>query len=260
MRRTSICQIGSALESLKIPTNKIYIIHSSLLKFGIIEGGLKALMGCIWDILGSSSTILMPAFTFSYGNSRFWSYRNSKSEVGALSEYFRIQSNVSRTIHPFHSVAFVGQASELFQCNEQISSFGENSPFDVLYKTNSYNISIGCELDGGATFLHHAEEMAKVPYRVYKDFPGTVEGIDGAPLSRTFKMFVRREDDEMIWINTWQHVWDDFKRENAVAVTELAGAKLFSFNIQVAHDLFLNKLALNPEYCAIKKLKEKPHG
>lgn len=260
MRRTSIYQIGSALELLKIPRNKIYIIHSSLLKFGIIEGGLRALMSCIKDILGPNATILMPTFTFSYGNSRYWSYKNSKSEVGALSEYFRLQSNVRRTIHPFHSLAYMGEASELFLCNEQTSSFGENSPFDVLYKNSSYNISIGCELDGGATFLHHAEEMAKVPYRVYKEFPGTVVGMNGETLARTFKMFVRRDNEEIMWINTWQHVWEDFKRENAVAVTELAGAKLFSFNIQVAHDLFSSKLALNPEYCAIRKLKEKPHG
>ena len=48
------------------------------------------------------------------------------------------------------------------------SSFGKNSCWEWACKNNNVcNISLGLELNGGATFCHYVEEYCKVPYRKY---------------------------------------------------------------------------------------------
>lgn len=255
MIKTSLTQLTDALRSLKLPANHVYIIHSSMLKFGIIEGGLPGVMNCLKEVLGPEATILMPTFTFSFGRSRVWDYHTSKSEVGALTEYFRKLPNSMRTIHPFHSLAVAGRIASEFSICTNKSSFGERSPFDLLYEMDAINISLGTEFEGGATFLHHTEEMAQVPYRYYKEFPGEVKDRNGDLLSGAFKMFVRENTETYDYDNKWDHVWDHFISQDLVVHKNLNGANLFAFRIKPTHDNFLKMLKADPFYCAKKTIK-----
>jgi len=225
-----------------------------MLKFGLVEGGVRGVMSCLHDVLGPDATILMPAFTFSFGESRVWDYNNSKSEVGALSEYFRKQEGTERTIHPFHSLSVSGKESEQFLSCKNLSSFGDGSPYDLLYESEAINIGLVTEFIGGATFLHHTEEIAQVPYRSYKDFEGDVFDRNGKKLCNTYKMYAREISRSHVYDNEWDKVWSHFVSEKLVIRENLNGANLFAFDIKSTHDNFLKALRDNPYYCAKKHM------
>ena len=258
MKKTSLSELKLALLELKLPKNHVYIIHNSLLKFGVIEGGAAGVIRVIYDVFGADATILMPTFTFAFGENRYWSYLDTKAETGALSEYFRKLPGTERSIHPFHSIAVAGKYSKNFTECKNISSFGKGSPFDVLYEMEAINIALGTEFIGGATFLHHTEEMMQVPYRYYKEFPGTVIDKNGVKLDKTYTMFARIITEQYEYDNDWDLVWGDLVKENLVVRNQLNGANLFSFRIRPTHDSFAKRIAANPFYCAVKILKSEP--
>lgn len=254
MIKTSLAQLSAGLQALRLPQNHVYIVHSSLLKFGLIEGGAAGVLACLKRELGPEATILMPAFTFSYGRSRVWDYHASKAETGALTEYFRKQPGTRRTLHPFHSLCVAGPRAEAFAACADLSSFGPASPFALLYEMDAINLALGTEFEGGATFLHHTEEAAQVPYRFYKEFPGEVRGEHGEQLPGPYRMYVREITPTHEYDNRWQHVWDDFVSDGLVERAKVNGADLFAFRIKPTHNRLLQRLQADPFYCASKNI------
>jgi len=253
MRRCTLADLAAALGRLQLPRDHVYMVHSSLLRFGLIEGGLAGVMACLQRQLGEQATILMPAFSFAFGRTRQWDYHASKAETGALCEYFRKLPGTRRTLHPFHSLSVAGPLAARFQACDSLSSFGPGSPFALLHALGAINIGLGTELEGGATFLHHAEELARVPYRFYKDFPGERRGERGELLPPTCKMYVREIGDGHSYLNRWDHVWQDFLSDGLVRLQRLNGAKVFALDIPAAHARFSQRLAADPYYCAYRQ-------
>jgi aminoglycoside 3-N-acetyltransferase len=257
MKRTSLEALAGALARLDLPRNHVTVVHSSLLTFGLIEGGAAGVMRVLQDALGERATILMPAFTFSFGTSRCWDSRSSAAETGALTEYFRKRPGVQRTLHPFHSLSVIGPHAEAFVNCQNLSSFGRGSPFELLVEMGAVNLAMGTEFVGGATFLHHTEEVAAVPYRFYKEFPGQVLNSLGQVQTDIYRMFAREITDEHEYDNCWAPVWEHFLEDGLVRQTTLCGARLFAMDIKPAHDRFLARLQVNPYYCAVKHIKQK---
>lgn len=256
MIRTSQTDLMIALRTLALPAGHVYVVHSSLLKLGLIEGGLKGVMQCLWDVLGHDATILMPTFTFAFGRTRVWDYHQTRSETGALTEYFRKLPGALRTIHPFHSLAAIGPRAHQFAQCAGLSSFGPGSPFALLYDMEAIDIAIGLDLVGGATFLHHTEEEAQVPYRFYKEFPGDVSDQHGKKLPNTYKLYVREINDTYEYDNIWGHVRDDLAADGLLIQGKLNGAPMVAFRIKPTHDRFLARMQADPYYCAAKQMIE----
>ena len=216
MFKCDIIALEKAISELKIPKNSTIIIHSSLFKFGLIEGGAGTIYNLLKKLFDETYTLVMPTFTFSYSSSREWNSNNTKSETGVLTEFMRKLENTSRSINPFHSVCVKGPNKNFLLDSISESSFGENSTFAKLYRLNAYNLSLGSEFIGGATFCHYAEEALKVPYRFYKSFPGNVFDINEKKVNINFKMYVRIIENNYLYINDWEMFWQDLIKNNLV--------------------------------------------
>lgn len=225
-----------------------------MLRFGVIENGLAGTLACLRDTLGPDATILMPAFTFAYGRTRTWDYHASKAETGALTEYFRRQPGVLRSVHPFHSISASGPHAADFAGCTDLSSFGPASPFARLLDADAINLALGTDFVGGATFLHHTEEAARVPYRYHKPFPGEVTDADGLQRPGPYSMYVREIAEQHEYINHWDHVWTDFVADGVVRQAEVGGVGVFALPIRPTHDRFLERLRRDPYYCAVKTI------
>lgn len=252
MKKTSLAQLATGLGELQLPRNHIYIVHSSMLRFGVIEGGLTGALACLRDLLGPDATILMPAFTFAYGRTRVWDYHASKAETGALTEYFRRQPGVLRSVHPFHSICASGPYAAAFADCADLSSFGPASPFARLLEAEAINLALGTDFVGGATFLHHTEEAARVPYRHDKPFPGEVIDADGLRRPGPYSMYVREIAERHEYANRWDHVWADFVADGLAKQSDAGGVGLFALPIRPTHDRFWERLRDDPYYCAVK--------
>ena len=81
MFKCDLILLEKTLNELKIPKHSTIIIHSSLFKFGIIEGGVEFFFNMLKRVFDNSYTLIMPTFTFSYGLTRKWDCIHSKSET-----------------------------------------------------------------------------------------------------------------------------------------------------------------------------------
>jgi aminoglycoside 3-N-acetyltransferase len=257
MRRTSKQQLKESIRSLKLPTDATVMIHSSLIKFGIVEGGAKGALDVIFDVLGPDATIVMPAFSFNFPEVGVWENLNTKSKMGALTEAFRKHPGVYRTNHPFHSVCVLGKHQDKFKACDCISSFGTGSPFEVLIDIDAYNIGLGTEFIGGFTFLHHIEEVLKVPYRMTKKFPGVVRDETSVEIDKTYEMYVRIITDEYEYNNDWNRVFSDLDSTCEILNNKLHGANIYCCNIRKLSNEFKKMILSNPFYPSMLVKKER---
>jgi len=255
MFKCDIPALEKALIDLKIPKFSTIIIHSSLFRFGIIDGGVDTIYNLLKNVFDETYTLLMPTYTFSFSKTRDWSCVNTKSETGALTEYMRLLPTQNRSIHPFHSVTIEGPQSDYLLNGFSDSSFGENSVYEKLYKLGAYNLSLGSEFIGGATFCHYAEEQLKVPYRFYKTFPGNVTDSYNKKVEIDFKMYVRIIEKNYYYDNNWEVFWQDLLKKGLVNYFKFnKKAPIFLMNIRDSHDFLVEKIQQDPYYVATKTI------
>ncbi len=172
--------IIKALRNCGVKKGDVIFVHSDISAFGKLSTFdaaflLKTLADALKESVGSNGTIIMPTFTYSFTENKPYDKSNSKSKVGILTEYFRKQPDVSRTIHADHSVAIWGRhRNELLKIGKD--TFDKDSIFGKLHKLNGKIVFFGAPFQS-CTFLHYIEQMHKVPYRYMKKIRGKI--IDG---------------------------------------------------------------------------------
>ena len=163
---TSFERLVSDFKSLGIREGDVLLVHSSLSSMGNVEGGADTVIDALLEVLGKEGTLLFPAFSFSpcYKTSYF-SYKDTPSCVGKISETFRRRDGVKRSFHPTHSVTAMGKyAEELIKDHEKDDTpVGVNSPLRKLPRYNGKILMLGCSLHSNS-FMHGMEELAEVSY------------------------------------------------------------------------------------------------
>jgi len=166
--------IESALISIGINKGDVIMVHSDISSFGKLGASsrnslLAALLESLKKSVGKNGTIIMPAFTYSFFKNKPYDIKNSNSAVGVLTEYFRNQQDVVRTIQPNHSVAIWGRHNK-YLSEIGKDSFDESSIFGKLHKMNGKIVFLGVPFHKSCTFVHYIEQIHGVPYRHIKKF------------------------------------------------------------------------------------------
>lgn len=174
---TSLKQIGAC-------DCKTLFIHSDI-QFGQINVGIKrreftATLLNLFDDLGVEN-IIMPVFTYSFNNEKDFDVRESRSLMGALSESFRKQDGVYRTIDPMCSFAIKGKIAEEFKkFKPENNSLGVGSCYNFLDKQSDVKyLFFGADLADCFTYVHYVERIINVPYRFDKTFSGNITDYAG---------------------------------------------------------------------------------
>ncbi len=183
------------------------LIHSSLSSTfsKLKKEGFKASVGDIYDsflkAVGSKGTLIFPLFNFDFAENKFFDINSTPSQMGALTEYARLQKDSVRTGHPFYSFAIVGSKSNLFKSIDNNSGYGKDSPFAMLTKIDAKIGKLGLPDEKCMTFFHHVEESIGVEYRYYKDFTGTYIDSKNISSQKTYKLYVRDlENNVESWV------------------------------------------------------------
>ncbi len=189
-----------ALKAIGIQRGDTIFVHSDILTFGklrIFERDilLKTLLDAFKESVGIDGTIVMPTFSYSFCKKEIYDIENTKSTVGALTEYFRKQPDVSRTAHPIFSVAIWGrQRKDLLDIGKD--SFDESSVFGKLRRMGGKFVFFGAPFDS-CTYIHYIEQLHGVPYRHIKTFRGKIRNRSGE-YEDEYTYFVRGLDEEIV--------------------------------------------------------------
>ncbi|MHA1764680.1 MAG: AAC(3) family N-acetyltransferase [Promethearchaeota archaeon] len=252
-------------EEYGIKKGDIICIHSDITSFGIPkelkdkvkEKGINFLLESYIDtfkaVVSENGLILMPTYTYSATKNEVFHIQNTPSTVGALTEYFRKQKSVHRSLHPIFSYAAWGKNAEDFLKIDNFDCFGENSIFEKFFRLNIKYVLFGVDMQHGATFVYYSEEKAKVYYRYHKIFKGRIKDDDGS-INKVVnvKYFVRNYDIP------YEDYWYDLEKialERYIAKKfEYSGGNILIMKSQEIDALIQEELSKNKDFL-IKRLK-----
>ena len=198
MTRYSTGDVSRALAEAGVERGDMVCVHSSLLALGRPSGfGIRdapaVLAQALMDAIGSSGTLVVPAFNFGFCRGEPFDYQTTPSvNVGVLSEHVRQLPQARRSRHPMHSLATVGPLAGDICERDTVGSLDAGGSFDALLEHDALLLFIGTSSDA-ATVLHVAEQRADVPYRYRKEFTGQVTD-HGKSREATYALHVRDLD------------------------------------------------------------------
>jgi aminoglycoside 3-N-acetyltransferase len=168
-------QLISDLKKIGISVGDSVLVHSSLSKIGFVYGGPKTIVDALFETVGDTGTLLFPAFpatgrnkTYLEENS-FFDLKNTPSQMGSITEYFRKLPGVFRSFHPTDSVCAKGPLAEYYTNSHfgQLTPYNENSPFRKLCDKKGKILMLGTTLNGACTNLHTLEDAVDFKFPVY---------------------------------------------------------------------------------------------
>lgn len=232
-----------------IQSGDTVLVHSSLkrlVRIVLREVGEKLTPDQVKDSLleavGLNGTILVPLFSFDFPRTGFFDLNESVSQMGILTETFRLDTRSIRTCHPIYSFAAIGAEAERFENLNNKSGYGADSPFGILHELNGKIAVIGLDDQNSMTFYHYVEEMNQVDYRYFKDFTGDYIDRKGMKARRTYSLFVRNiekgvlTDVNRMGDRLWEKgLYKGFRFDEDCGMRTISAAKLFEEVTDVIH-------------------------
>jgi len=170
--------IVNALRNLGVCEGDSVMMHSSLSALGPIDGGAETVVDALLETVGSSGTLLVPAFRDSvWGDpSQFLitdpcpcSQRLCPSRQpgfqGVIAEAVRKREGSLRSCHRTHSWVALGPSADrlLRGHRDSVTFCGKGSPFEELLVLDGCVLTLGVGVNT-ITFWHYWEELLQVPY------------------------------------------------------------------------------------------------
>jgi aminoglycoside 3-N-acetyltransferase len=238
--------IVSALRSLSAKPLRIVMVHSSLSVFGRVAGGASTVLRAlrVWQ---PDATLAMPAHSYCYPQpgqaAPIFDARRSPSVVGRITDVFRQQPGVLRSLHPTHSLAVTGSDAEpLIRGHEQCDTpCGAGTPYARLVSRDAAVLMFGAPMHA-YTLFHTAEDAAAVPYLYYPDRVSVrYRTQDGA----IREMTMRRQDTTVA--RSFDSAGDWLQQNGLLHATQLGDGLLrFIPSARAAHQRLVDELARVP--------------
>ena len=186
--------LAKAFRACGVGTGDLLMLHADALVLAQLPPmaarlRYDILFAAIDDVLGPSGTLVMPVFTYSFTKGETFDVDQTPSTVGALTEHFRNMPGVKRSRDPIFSVAARGALADEFASAAVDDCFGPQSSFALLERHNGKIACLGTPFV--VTFTHYVEQTAKVDYRYFKSFSGSVVA-NGREEKTSVRYFVRR--------------------------------------------------------------------
>ena len=151
-----------------------------------------AFLQAILDTIGEEGTLLIPTFNWDFCHGVPFDYYKTPCKTGTLGTVALRNPAFRRTQHPLYSFAVAGKDQQLLCEMENVSSFGNDSPFGYLETHHGKNVLINLHYTDCFTFVHHMEEVCGVnSYRFPKTFTGQYIDQNGKETTRSYSMLVR---------------------------------------------------------------------
>jgi len=177
MRINTLSEIKKSLKKLKLKKGSSCLLHSSIVGLGLIKGlPIKDIPRKIFDLMfdeiGTNGTLsaLTPYYEYGFKSKQFDLIKSpSSKDLGAVSEFINKRKDSTRSLNPLFNISSVGKKAKFITNQKTTMAFGEDSPWDQLYKLNSDIIFLGCDISV-CTFIRYIEFRFGVPYLYNKHF------------------------------------------------------------------------------------------
>ena len=230
------------LSALGIRRGVNIVCHSALYSFGRCEP--RIILDALLEIIGDSGNLVFPSYTF--GNKEFYDPTEAvPAEMGSLSGIAHLMEQSYRSLCPVHNHIAVGPIAHTICENNPNVSFGSGSDFEWFEKHNFDLLLLGCSFRQGATYLHHLEALAQVPYRKLVKSPKKIK-INGKVQTLDFNYFERRGAKKLENFD----IVKDLLSENLKCVAAPYGNS-YKVSIKSIKEIILPMLSVKPELLVV---------
>jgi aminoglycoside 3-N-acetyltransferase len=190
MQDATLTQVVESLTAVGIRAGDGVLVHAAIQYLGRPVGGVDMYRQGFDRTLGPDGTLAVPTFTFVFARGQAYDPANTPSEqMGVFAEHIRTLPHAVRSPHPLQSVALIGRHAAEIASLDTPSAFDPGSAFERMLDLDFTMVLLGASIRV-ASIVHYSEQKAKVPYRVWKSFDGTVlRGGTAGP--GTCRMFAR---------------------------------------------------------------------
>ncbi len=182
--------IAAGLRALGLGVGHKVLVHSSLSRFGHVEGGADAVIDALLEAVAPGGTVVVPTLTgdetLSPENPPIFDPDHTPCWTGRIPETFRKRAGAIRSLHPTHSVAAIGpDAVALTDAHRfSITPCDERSPYGKLaHAPDGYILLIGVSHESN-TMFHCVEEAVGVDYHMQPGFARATIIVAGQKTSR----------------------------------------------------------------------------
>lgn len=195
-------------------------------------------IGALTDMLGAGATLLVPAYCLMFPHTGLFDVRTARVITGAFGGLLAKKYPQNRTLNPFYSFMVFGAKADEFLARRFEHSTGRDSVLEWVVEQGTELVAIGHNFVKAMTTVHHAEEMADVPYRYRKSFSGRVIGMTGET-EESFTFYVR--DVDVCNFSSFTLEGEAHFHEAGIVATELMQGTVRpllvqGLNLKVAHD------------------------
>ncbi len=237
-------ELVTGFKNIGLAEGDIVLVHSALRKLGPVEGGAETIIDALLQVVGENGTVAVPTHTWKVvsGEQPVFHQTLTPSNVGALTNIFRLRHGAIRGLHPTHSIAAIGtRASELVSVNEDDDTpCSAESPYGKLRDWGGKVLIIGVGLEC-CTFFHGCEQWAGMPWAVTEN---------------TVAMYCIGADGKIIAKNMHHHfvnTWDQYPRLEphllqigALKIGKIGDCDLCLLDCSVAAEWLIKQLQKDP--------------
>lgn len=194
--------------------------------------------------IGENGTLLFPTYNWDFCKGKTFDYNKTPCMTGVLGKVALKRNDFIRTRHPIYSFAVWGKDKDYLYSLANKDSFGIDSPFAYLYDSKAQNLMINSDLKDSLTFVHYVEEQSGgVEYRFNKDFTSGYIDEKGAEDIRTYSMFVRNLDLDVV--NTINPLEELFARSNVIKFSIINNILFRMLDLNGSYNIILNDILHN---------------
>lgn len=254
MRITTCQEFIQHLEKLGISRGDKVVVHSRLLSFGKIEGGIDSIFSILQNALGPKGTLVVPTYIFDQDGKKFHDYdlANSPSRMmGDFSEYIRKLPESHRSKCPIHNHSAIGYDANIVDKAVGDVSFGEGSDFQFLNDSGFSLLLIGCSFAEGASYVHHVEALCQVPYRTLVNLPRRIK-VGSRDFEKVICQYYSRNDEP--YIENFNLVGDQMIKEGLLTTVPTHYGKSYYMKLSDLHNC-VSKMIRKDPYAVVKKIR-----
>ena len=170
--RVTLDDLIEGLRRVGIHEGDTVFCHSSLSKFGYVEGGAETVVEALLRAAGPVGTVASAAGQPSadLGPNPVFDVLNTPSRRGIISEAFRRRAT-GRSRHLVDSISALGPAAEYLTSTHSVTNCGAESPYQKLMTSDAQILLLGVSHNSNTTFEAIEEEMAR-SYVKFRELPG----------------------------------------------------------------------------------------
>ena len=240
-------QTRRALQQVMGEGADILFVHSSLSNLGRFTAGPQDILVVLREFSGSLG---LPTHTYTYpetvgGLAPVFNPASTPSRNGLLTEVFRRQPGVIRSIHSTHSLAMAGpQSDEITAGHYRFDTpCGAGTPYSRMVERKASALLFGVNFHS-YTFYHTAEDASGSPYAYEENTRDRLRVVDASGQVR--ECLSRRQTRDP---RRFAQAGDLMEQAGLVRRRRLgAGNLLFVPDCAKAHDFLVERLRKTPDF------------